>query len=239
MRVYRRRVYGETTDSGRGGAIPLCVGDISTTHKVRSLTMVAGGREQKRKRNNEHNGSLDKRAYRRMGFRQKTEYRRYSQNKDATVRPYIQPSLGLCCRGRTGYRHKKLADGVRILLLHPNVATRDCGHCAEWLYDEETGQVNERGGQPVKRGIALTPCRLRGIGCAKGTPENPKTLSLKNRRTYQHYLECRATNHFPDDPIVRNHAVVIRMVEDSVARQHQEIDTIYLKAISRLPSLGV
>lgn len=127
---------------------------------------------------------------------------------------------------------------MKLILLHPEVSNRDCGHCAVWLYDNETGEIIQRGGQPVKRGNALTPCRLRGIGCPKGTPENQKSLSSKNQRAYHHYRQCKAVGQFPDDSLVREHAAVIRMVEDSVERQHQEMNTIYLKAISRLPRLG-
>ncbi len=85
----------------------------------------------------------------------------------------------------------------------------------------------------------MTPCRLRGIGCAKGTPENQKSLSPKNQRAYQHYLECKAVGQFPDNPLVRKHAGIIRMVEDAVDKQHREVTLIHLKAISRLPRLGV
>ena len=125
-------------------------------------------------------------------------------------------------------------------MLHPQVAVRDCNHCKAWQYDEETGEVTKRGGQPVKRpDPSKTPCRLRGIGCPKGTPENPKSLYPKNQHAYQHYLECRAVGQFPDDPLVKKHAAIIHMVEDSVEKQHREITLIHLKAISRLPRIGV
>lgn len=39
---------------------------------------------------------------------------------------------------------------------------------------------------------------------------------------YVHYLECRATGTFPDDPLVRRNAAAIRAVEDSVARIRSE-----------------
>ncbi len=127
-----------------------------------------------------------------------------------------------------------------LILLHLQVASRDCNHCLIWQYDEETGEVTKRGGQPIKRPEnSSPPCRLRGIGCPKGTPENQKSLSPKNQRAYQHYIECKAVGRFPDDPLVREHAGIIRLVEESVEKQYQEISTIYLKAMSRLPSLGV
>lgn len=40
----------------------------------------------------------------------------------------------------------------------------------------------------------------------------------RTRKTYQHFRECSAVGKFPDDPIVRRNAMIIRTVEDSIAR---------------------
>lgn len=102
------------------------------------------------------------------------------------------------------------------MLKHPGIAWRDCGHCQKFHYDERTGKVREYRGLPVVRPKGtLTPCRY-STGCPKGTPENQKALSKKNMKAYQHYQECRATGQFPDDPIVRRNAAIIRQVEESV-----------------------
>ncbi len=61
------------------------------------------------------------------------------------------------------------------------------------------------------------PCRpQRGrkfVGCPKGTPEEPRSLSRKNQAAYWHYLQCSATGCFPDDPIVRQNAALILQAE--------------------------
>lgn len=41
-------------------------------------------------------------------------------------------------------------------------------------------------------------------------------LTDKNVQAYQHYLECRAVGQFPDDPVVRRNAAVIRGVEEAL-----------------------
>lgn len=39
-------------------------------------------------------------------------------------------------------------------------------------------------------------------------------LTDRNWEAYSHYLECKAVGSFPDDPIVRRNAAIIRSVED-------------------------
>lgn len=62
------------------------------------------------------------------------------------------------------------------------------------------------------------PCRTNQ-GCPKGTPENSKELSNKNRLAYDHYLQCKAIGKFPDDAIVYRNAGIIRRIEDQQLRQ--------------------
>ena len=62
----------------------------------------------------------------------------------------------------------------------------------------------------------LAPCQDPKRGCPKGTPENPRNLLLCNELAYEHYRECRAVGEFPDDPIVRRNAAIIRAVEDEI-----------------------
>lgn len=57
-------------------------------------------------------------------------------------------------------------------------------------------------------------------GCPKGTPQNQRTLHPINKRAYEHYLECKATGYFPDDPLVKQNARIIREAEDDFARYH-------------------
>lgn len=109
----------------------------------------------------------------------------------------------------------KLISGVRLIKYHPAVAYRSCKRCLEILYDEDTGlEVIGRDGEPEKRFFAcLAPCQT-DKGCPKGTPENQKSLTESNQDCYQHYLECKAVGQFPNDPIVRRNAALIRQVED-------------------------
>lgn len=99
-----------------------------------------------------------------------------------------------------------------MILAHPEVAYRDCSHCRAWQY-EENGQVKIHHGKPLKR-IGKVACELPK-GCPKGTHENPIELTEENWEAYIHYQECRAVGVFPDDPIVRRNARIIRRIEDS------------------------
>lgn len=80
----------------------------------------------------------------------------------------------------------------------------------------------KRFGLPVLRPLSIpTPCRF----CPKipadkdKTPEHAVELSDRNWRAYAHHMECRAVNSWPDDPIVRRNARIIRALLDEVDRQ--------------------
>lgn len=110
-----------------------------------------------------------------------------------------------------------------MLLLHPEVASRDCGDCQKWLYDDKPTRMGEqlmRGGKPVPRIPGQRPrcewCPKVPRG-AEPVPASAVELSEKNRAAYCHYLECRATGQFPSDPIVRRNAMVFRQIEDVAA----------------------
>jgi hypothetical protein len=91
------------------------------------------------------------------------------------------------------------------------------------MYDDRGGSFGGpllRLGKMIPRAKgARTPCSY----CPKipqGRPLEPASaveLSPHNAQAYQHYLECRAVGQFPDDPIVRRNAVVIRKAEDLAA----------------------
>ena len=85
----------------------------------------------------------------------------------------------------------------------------------EVLRDGKTLELRQLGGDP----IFLAPCRDPARGCLKGTPENPNTLNQANQDCYEHYSQCKAVGHFPDDPIVRRNAAVIAEVEKRVERE--------------------
>lgn len=114
------------------------------------------------------------------------------------------------------------------MLLHPEVADRDCGHCQRFVYLEETGApMRQTHGQPDADGLLpivvrhernLPPCRALGQSCPKGSPEKQRSLSEKNRRAFRHYQICKATGKWPDDGIVRQNAGIIE-----AAFMHAEI----------------
>lgn len=111
---------------------------------------------------------------------------------------------------------------MTLLKFHPEVANRECKHCQDFLYDEETGklQLNKKFNppQPIARPLTvLPPCRT-STGCPKGTPENNCELTEKNWLAYVHYLQCKAVGDFPKDAIVYRNAVIIRSVEDEYQR---------------------
>lgn len=106
---------------------------------------------------------------------------------------------------------------MRLLKTHPKVATRDCGHCLDFVYNENTGKprVDREGNLfPRPRGTN-PPCRI----CPKGpTPFSTKALNPSNERAYFHYLECKAVGIFPDDSTVRRTALLIGMIEEQSNR---------------------
>lgn len=103
---------------------------------------------------------------------------------------------------------KNLMQGVYLELTNPRYANRSCEHCKLWYYNEETGLPILRGGEKQPRD-GVTLCQTPA-GCPKGTPENPKSLSPKNRLAWNHFRGCAATGTFPDDPIVQRNARLIR-----------------------------
>lgn len=56
-----------------------------------------------------------------------------------------------------------------------------------------------------------TPCHIcpKTEGQKERTRANAVTMSDKNQQALQHYLECKSTGIFPDDPIVKRNASYI------------------------------
>lgn len=80
------------------------------------------------------------------------------------------------------------------------------------MYDETTGKRIERHGQPVRRKPGTAPCAFGK--CKKGSPADPAILTPQNEQAYEHYLQCKATSSFPDDPLVKRNAAAIMVAED-------------------------
>lgn len=117
-------------------------------------------------------------------------------------------------RDQETQRELNLVQGVQLLLSHPRVAARDCADCQKYVYDERTGRRVIHANGPVIRPVGTQPpCRIQNVGCPKGSPEQPRTLTAENRLVFGHFRQCRATGAFPDDPIVRRNAELIQTVE--------------------------
>ena len=116
--------------------------------------------------------------------------------------------------------------GLRVILLHPEVASRSCSDCQQFLYfdrgPDEFGDRVTRGGKPVIRPKGVgTPCSW----CPKippgmePKPQNAVDLSNKNLAAVQFHRECDAAGgQFPLDAIVRRNAALIRAADDFAAR---------------------
>lgn len=106
-----------------------------------------------------------------------------------------------------------------MLKNNPPLYARSCKVCLQFMFDEKTGKKVMRRGAPMPRSPGSVPCVVGK--CDRGHPDAPNVLTRANLQAYEHYLECKATGTFPDDPIVRRNAAMIRMAEEHVERLHQ------------------
>lgn len=114
-----------------------------------------------------------------------------------------------------------------IRRFRPEFAGRSCADCKRWLYRPDGSKMvrgrPQDGGLPMLRPQGQpTPCHE----CPKVPSDAPERTSAhaiepseKSWLAYQHYLECAAVGSFPDDPIVKRNARVIRQVEQMWERQ--------------------
>lgn len=132
---------------------------------------------------------------------------------------------------------------MKLVLLHPEVAYRDCQHCLKFLYDDKgkpvpsrEAEISGKDGKYRERDSSCPPECRTDKGCPKGTPEKPKTLTPENTQAWIHYRECKATNSFPDDPIVRRNATIIREIEEYAdgltdRLKHEQIKQLMMASI--------
>ncbi|TWT58875.1 hypothetical protein KOR42_22620 [Thalassoglobus neptunius] len=112
------------------------------------------------------------------------------------------------------------------MLVHPEVAFRDCQHCLEFFYEEDGPNIGKvkcgRDKQPLKRPMGCpAPCRREGGSCPKGTPEKPVELSVRQAKAYEHFRRCRITGQWPDDELVMQRAVALSELEEGNSRRQQ------------------
>jgi len=113
---------------------------------------------------------------------------------------------------------RNLREGVILERTNPKLARRSCVNCQRDWYNESSGDpiIVTSTGLPMLR-EGPTMCQTKE-GCAKGTPEHQKSLCRRNRKAYRHYLECEASS-FPDDPIVKQNALIISSALRSKVRK--------------------
>lgn len=108
---------------------------------------------------------------------------------------------------------KNLETGIPLLRKFGHLEGGDtCSLCQRFLFDPERGEfeIDDETGERIPRfDEAILACQTHE-GCPNGTPDKPLSLSRKNRQAFKHYQECVAVSHFPDDPIVRQNAAIIR-----------------------------
>lgn len=124
---------------------------------------------------------------------------------------------------------------MQLVLLHPEVAFRDCEHCLKFFYEEDGPNVGKvrigKDDQPEPRPRGTKPpCRRPDCRCPKGTPENPIELSNRNWKAWEHYRRCKLTGRWPEDEIVLQMGVLLDEVLERVR------DTRMLKTITAATS---
>jgi hypothetical protein len=75
---------------------------------------------------------------------------------------------------------------------------------------------------PIARPAGVpTPCHKCARIPAGELPirDNAIELSDRNWRAYEHFLECRAVGLWPDDPIVKRNARILREIHDEAERR--------------------
>lgn len=132
---------------------------------------------------------------------------------------------------------------MSLLLHEPQIARRPCHVCERYDFDEKTGEIIKGDdGEPLERPapdknfpFGYAPCRIHQAGkvdqgCPKGTPEESAALTPTNELALEHYQQCRAINKFPDDPIVRLCAQVIREQYDNFERSQAALAALMQQA---------
>lgn len=112
--------------------------------------------------------------------------------------------------------------GAYLQWARPEIVDIDCDDCHLVVYDLATGEPTKWRGEPAPRKQGNPPPCVKK--CPKGGPDKYSTLLPQNMECLQHYMECSATGSFPDDPIVRRHAAILRNIEHEVDRLKRRED---------------
>jgi hypothetical protein len=95
------------------------------------------------------------------------------------------------------------------------LASLSCDDCRKYWYDDEWNQIKSNAtGLPILRD-GPTLCEANEVNpvkrCPKGHWKKPTQIfNERNKRAWEHFQECDAVREFPNDPIVRLNAIIIR-----------------------------
>jgi len=120
-------------------------------------------------------------------------------------------------------------------MLHPDWAAVDCRTCLRFVLDKH-GDMTYRGKVPQRRPKESWPpcheCPKVPAAIRKKVTQGYRPgywdateLSERNRAAWHHYQECAAVGEFPDDPIVRRNAALLRNLE-AEAERHFTTETM-------------
>ena len=129
-----------------------------------------------------------------------------------------------------------------LAITHPEILGRSCEVCEKTVFDDQPDRLTAR--PVIDRATSLPlvrpagsplPCRIcpRTAQAEDRIRANAISMSEKNWQAWQHYKECKAVGEFPNDPIVRRNAAIIREVEDHCERRDRSQISEILAALAR------
>lgn len=146
---------------------------------------------------------------------------------------------------------KKLALAVRMIETGSKFLGRTCADCIAFMWGEggvegtsrSIGRKKFKSLQACRNAGAVPTTRINGM--ALPCHECPKVREGAPRPSYyyadevtdqswlaiQHFDECDAVQQFPNDPIVKKNAAVIRRVKAECARSSQSSNLAHVLAI--------
>jgi len=117
-------------------------------------------------------------------------------------------------RAREQALDQALIDGIGLVRSAPQVAWRDCDDCQRHVYDDLTGQRALYQGAPIPRPPGtFPPCRVPQLGCPKGTPESPRSLTPELWELWRFDRQRRASGNPAPTPEAGRLSLLIQLAE--------------------------
>lgn len=88
-----------------------------------------------------------------------------------------------------------------------------CSKCKDHWFDPITNTISMQDGQPLAREGQPLLCEIEGA-CPVGHFGRRNSFSPKNKLAYQFHQQCAAFECWPDDPIVKQNAELIRRAQN-------------------------